>query len=200
MKDAEKIAANNGNDFSINELMKKQEDFVNEITLLQFHAEQMGVKLDRTPKCHPELAGEGIEYAWAFAKLFYRRSSIDAKRSKAKFLELVKESTNPNTVLNKQMMRSASKKARSYMKLYSAIESECHSGELKGNKHSILESTIKRYLKMKKMNKSHRGVIGNKSDIRDIQNECSNNNGMTVDVDDKTRLMNKLINKMNSTV
>ena len=52
---------------------------------------------------------------------------------------------------------------------------------------------------MKKMNKSHRGVIGNKSDIRDIQNECSNNTGMTINDDDKTWLMNKL-SKMNSTV
>ena len=107
MKDPNKIFKNNGDNLSINNLMKLQDDFVNEITLLQFHAEQMGVKLDRTPKCHPELAGEGIEYTWAFAKPFYRHSSIDAKRSKAKFLELVKESTNPNTVLNRQMMCSA---------------------------------------------------------------------------------------------
>ena len=62
--------ADNGNNFSVKNMMKQQDDFVNEITLLHFHAEQMGVTLDRTPKCHPELAGEGIEYAWAFAKLF----------------------------------------------------------------------------------------------------------------------------------
>ena len=28
------------------------------------------VSIDCTPKCHPELAGEGIEYTWALTKLF----------------------------------------------------------------------------------------------------------------------------------
>mmetsp|Transcript_33711 Transcript_33711/g.81741 ORF Transcript_33711/g.81741 Transcript_33711/m.81741 type:complete len:122 (+) Transcript_33711:463-828(+) len=45
-------------------------DFLNEKTLLQFHAEARSrdhpdgcqVMFDRSPKCHPELAGEGIEY------------------------------------------------------------------------------------------------------------------------------------------
>jgi hypothetical protein len=26
-----------------------------------------------SPRCHPELAGQGIEYCWGAAKLFYRR-------------------------------------------------------------------------------------------------------------------------------
>ena len=53
---------------SIDELMQKQADFKEEITLLQYHAQKLGVVLDRSPKCHPEIAGEGIEYAWAFSK------------------------------------------------------------------------------------------------------------------------------------
>jgi hypothetical protein len=28
-------------------------------------AEQLGVEVDRSTKCHPEMAGEGIEYSWA---------------------------------------------------------------------------------------------------------------------------------------
>ena len=51
--------------FSIKKLMDLQLGFVNEITLLQFHAQKLGVKVDCTPKCHPELAGEGIGYSWA---------------------------------------------------------------------------------------------------------------------------------------
>ena len=44
--------------FSVNKLMKKQTDFINEVTLLQLHTEKIGVSIDRSPKCHPELAGK----------------------------------------------------------------------------------------------------------------------------------------------
>ena len=57
------------NVYSLHELMLLQEDFQNEKTLLQLHGEKFGVTVDRTPKCHPEIAGEGIEYGWGLAKL-----------------------------------------------------------------------------------------------------------------------------------
>ena len=50
------------------------------------------------------------------------------------------------------------------MKLYSVIESECLNDEFLTNKHPILESTMKKYLKMKKVAKSHRSVLGNKKE------------------------------------
>ena len=46
-----------GCNYSITAIMKLQTDFLEEITLLQFYAQQMGVSIDRTPKCHPEMAG-----------------------------------------------------------------------------------------------------------------------------------------------
>ena len=61
-----------GCNFSIKQLMKRQLDFVNELTLLQFHGHLMGITVDRSPKCHPEVAGEGIEYLWGLAKMYYR--------------------------------------------------------------------------------------------------------------------------------
>ena len=111
-------------EFSIRALMKQQQDFMGEVTLLQYHAKQMGVSLDRTPKCHPEIAGEGIEYAWAIGKLHYRQSPIKDKRSKSSFWDLVRKSTDPSGELNIDRIRLCSKKARSYMKLYSIIQSE----------------------------------------------------------------------------
>ena len=74
-----------GCNYSLKAIMKLQYDFANELTLLQFHGNELGVIIDRTPKCHPEIAGEGIEYAWALSKFFYRRSPICQKRTKAKF-------------------------------------------------------------------------------------------------------------------
>mmetsp|Transcript_33709 Transcript_33709/g.81732 ORF Transcript_33709/g.81732 Transcript_33709/m.81732 type:complete len:154 (+) Transcript_33709:463-924(+) len=55
---------------ALREMIAKLPDFLNEKTLLQFHAEARSrdhpdgcqVMFDRSPKCHPELAGEGIEY------------------------------------------------------------------------------------------------------------------------------------------
>ena len=63
-------------DFSLKHLMAGCTDFVEEETLLQQKARQVGenlgvsVVVDRTPKGHPELAGEGIEYTWANSKIF----------------------------------------------------------------------------------------------------------------------------------
>jgi hypothetical protein len=39
-----------------------------EETMLQSIAHKLGVHVDRTPKCHCKLAGEGSEYAWACSK------------------------------------------------------------------------------------------------------------------------------------
>jgi hypothetical protein len=37
-------------------------DFLEEERLLQYHSRLIGILVDCTPICHPELAGEGIEY------------------------------------------------------------------------------------------------------------------------------------------
>jgi hypothetical protein len=47
--------------------------------------------VERTPKCHPELAGDGIEYVWALAKLYYHHQPLSRKRCKEKFRKLVDE-------------------------------------------------------------------------------------------------------------
>ena len=85
---------------SIKKLIERQQDFISELTLLQYHSQQLGVVLDRSPKCHPEIAGEGIEYLWALAKLHYRSQRIERKRGKDKFHQLVVECTDGNVNLN----------------------------------------------------------------------------------------------------
>ena len=138
-------------EFSVNELMKLQSDFVGEMTLLQYHANCLGVKLERSPKCHPEIAGEGVEYARALAKMHYRRAPMVKKKSKDAFLKLVNECTDNASVLNVERMRACSRRARQYMLLYKAVES-LNLSETGGtvdsvilNKHSILEGSMKLY-------------------------------------------------------
>ena len=43
--------------------------------------EKIGVSLRKTPKCHPEIAGQGIEYAWGYAKLRLCKEFNDAQAS-----------------------------------------------------------------------------------------------------------------------
>ena len=72
-------------DTSLHELIANCADFENEETLLQTMGRDMGVLVDRTPKCHCELAGEGIEYSWGCAKNLYRRQPLKMKRGKENF-------------------------------------------------------------------------------------------------------------------
>ena len=46
---------------SLRKMVESLLDCVQEETLLQYLGQKLGVTVNRTPKCHPELAGEGIE-------------------------------------------------------------------------------------------------------------------------------------------
>ena len=83
---------------SLLHLMSTCTDFVNEETLLQTMARKIGVTIDRTPKCHPEMAGEGVEYAWGCAKQYYRSQPLLSKRGKKKFRDLVRKSLSPEVL------------------------------------------------------------------------------------------------------
>ena len=55
--------------------------FIEEETLLQTNARKMvqhtgHIIVNRTPKCHPELVGKGIEYSWGCSNNYYRRLSL----------------------------------------------------------------------------------------------------------------------------
>ena len=165
----------NDTNFSISRLMQQQSDFKDEITLLQFHANLLGVTLDRTPKCHCEIAGEGIEYNWGFSKLAYRRAPIRLKRNKASFYKLVQTCLDNKGVLNIIRVRQCSKKARQYMLLYKAVKN-IKLDEVDGiktkevlNKHSVLEESMKVYRKLKQKKTRHRSV--REYDIHSLENE-----------------------------
>jgi len=62
---------------SLKSLMASCTDFEEEETLLQHIGKTMGVVFDRSPKCHAEIASEGIEYSWGCAKNHYWRVLLD---------------------------------------------------------------------------------------------------------------------------
>ncbi len=72
---------------SLKHLMASCCDFEEEDTMLQSMASLMGVDVDRSPKCHCKIAGEGIEFSWACVKNHYQQILLDKKRGKENFLK-----------------------------------------------------------------------------------------------------------------
>jgi hypothetical protein len=89
------------------------------------------VKIDRTPKCHPEMADEGIEYDWAATTGFYCRLSLSEKRSKAKFRESVTRCLETQEVLTIERQRMFSRRACEYMVAYHALDNQIEKSDEK---------------------------------------------------------------------
>ena len=102
-------------------------DFLGEKTSLMYLGERLGVEVDRSTKCHPELAGEGIEYSWGRAKSVYRRAKLADKKGKENFRRLVADCLSSEQVAGKgaltpEMIRKFSRRARQYILAYFFIE------------------------------------------------------------------------------
>eukprot|EP00957_Ditylum_brightwellii_P118919 9070095-Ditylum_brightwellii.AAC.1 len=50
----------------------------------------LNMMVDRKPKCHPELAGEGIEHIWANSKIYMRGASISKRRKQTQFYDQIR--------------------------------------------------------------------------------------------------------------
>jgi hypothetical protein len=59
--------------------ISKCTDFVDEVCALQEVIESEGHLLIFSPKCHPELAGNGIEFAWGKMKFNFRNKINNRK-------------------------------------------------------------------------------------------------------------------------
>jgi hypothetical protein len=121
------VAGNLIEDSSLSGMMENLFDFQDELTLLQHMAAGMsqgtGIKdtVERTPICHPELAGEGIEYSWGCSKQTYRNMRIEKKRGAVNFPESVRYSLSKE-VLSIEQIRKFSFRARRYILSYYVLE------------------------------------------------------------------------------
>jgi hypothetical protein len=131
------------------------------------------VKVVRTPKCHSEIAGEGIEYNWGCGKGLYRRLPLSAKKTKIKFRESTKKSLDMNEVLTIRRRRLFSKRAREYMVAYSILDNNNSEEEVDNNnsndngKPEETKPQMTTYLikKIVKQYKSHRKQRWNVADM-----------------------------------
>ena len=108
---------------SLRHLMGVCSDFVNEKGMMEFVGVKLGVEVILTPKCHAELAGEGVEYMWACAKGFYRNLSLKEKTGIGKFNESVRKCLSDN-VLSLTRLRKFSRRAHQYLMAYHFFDSQ----------------------------------------------------------------------------
>ena len=87
-----------------------------------------------SPKCHPEVAGHGVEYCWGVSKLRFRRDNDGQSRT---FFLRVRNALASVTL---RMVFKFERRARSYRRALS---------DPANNQFSLLEKTIKLF-------KSHR--------------------------------------------
>ena len=140
-------------EFSLTYMMGSCPDFQNEVCQLAHIGNELGVRVIITTKYHAEYAGEGIEYSWGFSKSYYRRQPLVKKKGKEKFLELFTYCIS-RELITKDMVRKFSKRARSYMVAYRALESdEMKDGDMPADiTHKMIE-------KMRKIVSSHRAAL-----------------------------------------
>jgi hypothetical protein len=109
------------NSTNLRHLMGMCSDFLNEEGMMQHIAKNIGVTVLLTPKCHAELAGEGVEYLWACAKGAYRNMSLQEKKGKDNFKASVRHCLSEQ-VITKVRIRKFARRARQYLMAYHAID------------------------------------------------------------------------------
>jgi hypothetical protein len=145
---------------SLKRLMSLLTDFINEETLLQHHGRLLGVKAERTPKCHPEIAGEGIECDWGCAKGVHRRLPMSEKRTKKKFGESVQKAMDSTAALTIERRRLFSKRAREHMLACGILNNEEMGSSESADVHDDKKPHMTAHLteKIMKQRKSHRSA------------------------------------------
>ena len=146
---------------SLDYLMSLQYDFAHEETMLQYHVRKMGATVDRTPKAHCEIAGEGIEYCWGRGKNKYRGLPMKEKTGKKKFRGSVDHCFG-REVLTPEFARACSKRSRSYMVAYKALKEvplDGYDPSADKTHESTDRQTPIKLEKVRKLIKTHRCVM-----------------------------------------
>ncbi len=118
--------------------------------MLQSMGRKIGVMIDQTLKCHPELAGEGIEYSWGCAKNFYQCLPLSEKKKKEKFMSSMRKS------LAQAILNQDSKRAREYICAYHTImrkETEAAKPDTHLNDPMVTPMKIEKLVKEFKMHR-----------------------------------------------
>jgi len=75
--------------FKYHDILQNLQDFREEMSSLEYYGSKIGIKIKLSPKYHPEIAGEGIEYIWGLSKCNFRKQPLNEKKKRNNFLKLV---------------------------------------------------------------------------------------------------------------
>jgi hypothetical protein len=144
---------------SLKYLLGNCTDFKEEESMLQSIGSALGVSIDQTPKCHCELAGEGIEYSWGCAKNAYRLMPLSIKRKKETFWETVRKCLRQD-VLTTEWVRKFLQRAHEYICAYHALHQGISSAEPMDTTSAGDEvATLVKIEKLVKAFKTHRCAL-----------------------------------------
>lgn len=150
--------------FCLKQLMGKCADFLEEETQMEFIMKKLHVTVEMSPKCHPELAGQGIEYCWGKSKKYFRaqRSAIAGSINEAAFSDLVAKSlrggptdSSSDAPLQMEAVLRFSRRAHYYRMAYYSMSGAEDTIKLKDIEERV--KTLK-----KTTYKEHRGVKRNR--------------------------------------
>ena len=130
-------------------MLKRCDDFRNEKTHLMYILDLLNVVLRLTPKCHPEIAGRGVEYAWGYSKLRFRIDFNDAVAINLK--RNVLRSLGAD-VLTLDRVRKFARKAREYKLTYALLFHLADGEELNSTGKDEIEHITKLF-------KAHRSAM-----------------------------------------
>lgn len=110
---------------SLRRSLESCHDFQNETTMLEFIASEYGFHVPFSPKCHPEVAGVGIECNWSHSKNTLTHIPLEDRRGIVKFKKCALEHCFHRKVLTNQLLRNNARQARgcvvAYLMLHSAV-------------------------------------------------------------------------------
>ncbi|CAN0430198.1 unnamed protein product, partial [Pylaiella littoralis] len=133
-------------DMNVEKVLQALPDFETERTALQEVVESRGHVLLLSPKCHPEVAGVGIEYSWGFSKKNFRRKFNDEVPKNLH--GNVEKSLCSNTELTIGRVRRFARRTRDYCRAYREIRLS----EVAINSKEMIE-------KMRAKQKAHRNIL-----------------------------------------
>ncbi len=136
-------------------VLSQCEDFANEIGALDHQLRLRGHRLILSPKCHPELAGIGIEYSWGKVKMIFRSEFNNGKASE--LMENVEASITPDVLPLERVWRY-SRRTRDYMRAYQLM-AEHPDLSPEDQSFRLIEAVCKKYKTHRNMGEIARDFI-----------------------------------------
>ena len=136
--------------YSMTYLMGECSDFKTELSAMEKLAHDLSARHDcNMAKYHCEMAGEGIEYSWRYAKKEFCSLNLNEKKGKDNFIKCVKRSLKK---VSADLMRKFSARARRYMLTYRLFD--IHGEDAEFDSLGLSYKEIEKYVTTKM--KTHR--------------------------------------------